>query len=69
MIALPGRSAGWHGCSEAGANPALSRNCDALRGRARSPAPCYRFESSQEGLIMVSITSHESRREGVREYP
>jgi hypothetical protein len=59
MIALPGRL--WPGGterSEAGANPALSRNCDALRGRARSPAPCCRLESSQEGLIAVPITSH-----------
>ena len=38
--------------SEAGANPALSRNCDASAsggGRARSPALCRRTQPSEEG--------------------
>src|ERR1700753_1461600 len=44
---LPGR---WRD-SEAGANPELSRNCDApvRGGRARSPAPCRRTQPSEEG--------------------
>jgi hypothetical protein len=61
MIALPGSLPGGTVRSEAGANPALSRNCDALRGRARSPAPHRRFESSQEGLIVSTITSQAPR--------
>ena len=49
--------------SEAGANPALSRNCDApSRGRARSPDPHRRFESSQEGLIVATITAPVEHR-------
>ena len=47
------------------AKPVGIRRCPAtampLRGRARSPAPHRRFESSQEGLIVSTITSQEPR--------